>query len=215
MKHGNRKQVLLAVLFLVVFVLWTVLVCWVDVQPIGPGGSAVGFGTLNSYVHDLTGVHMGLYVLTDWLSLIPLGIVAGFALLGLTQWIRRKRLRRVDADILILGGFYVTVMALFLLFEELEINYRPILIQGTLEASYPSSTTMLVLCVMPTAMMQLRGRMGNSRGKRLLSVGMSLFTAFMVAARLISGVHWVTDIVGSVLLSAGLVLLYRSMVPDR
>ena len=158
---------------------------------------------------------MGLYVLTDWLSLIPLGIVAGFALLGLSQWARRKRLRKVDRDILILGGFYVTVMALFLLFEELEINYRPILIQGTLEASYPSSTTMLVLCVMPTAMMQLRGRMGNSRGKRLLSVGMSLFTAFMVAARLISGVHWVTDIVGSVLMSSGLVLLYRSMVPDR
>ena len=36
------------------------------------------------------------------------------------------------------------------------------------------------------------------------------FSAFMVIGRLISGVHWATDIIGSILLSAGLFMLYRS-----
>ena len=113
----------------------------------------MGFGAINGGFHKLIGVHWHLYTLTDWLSLIPALFVAGFSFLGAAQWIRRKHLLQVDRNILILGGFYLTVLAVYLLFEEIVINYRPILIDGVMEASYPSSTTVLVLCVMPAAAM--------------------------------------------------------------
>lgn len=196
---------------LAAFVLWTAAVCLVDVQPIGPQESAVGFAAINGAFHAITGVHMALYNITDILSVIPLGCVAAFGLLGLVQWIRRKNLRKVDGDILVLGGFYIVVLAFFCLFEVLDINYRPVLIEGVLEASYPSSTTMLALCVMPSVMLQLRRRMKNGAAKRCTQAALFVFTAFLVIGRLVSGVHWLTDIIGGVLLSAGLVLLYDSI----
>lgn len=194
------------------FALWTAAVGFVDVQAIGPQGSAVGFATLNGFFHNLTGVHMSLYLITDWLSLIPLGFVPGFALLGLVQWIKRRKLLRVDYSILVLGGFYVVVMAVFVLFELFVVNYRPVLIGGQLEASYPSSTTMLVMCVMPTAMMQLNARLRNQALRRCVTFSMATFMVFMVIGRLVSGVHWLTDIVGGALLSAGLVMMYRAFL---
>ena len=208
MRNKNRKKFYGAVCLLLAFGLWTTALCAVDVQPIGPMGSGVGFAAMNGWFHALTGVHMFLYVLTDWLSLIPLGFVMGFALLGLGQWVQRKHLFKVDRSILVLGGFYAVVMAAFLFFEKCVVNFRPVLIEGTLEASYPSSTTMLVMCVMPTAIMQINERVENRRVRKFAVWGRRAFTVFMVVGRLYSGVHWVSDIIGGALLSAGLVLLY-------
>ena len=197
---------------LAAFVLWTVCVRFVDVGAIGPQGTSVGFAALNGSVHSFTGVNMSLYVITDWLGLVPVGVAFGFAVLGLAQWIKRKSILRVDRSILVLGGFYVAVMAAYFLFEMVVINYRPTLIDGYLEASYPSSTTMLVMCVMPTAMMQLRTRVKNAVFRRSLMIVIGAFIAFMVVGRLVSGVHWVTDIIGGALVSIGLVLIYRAIV---
>ena len=211
LKKEIQKSFCMAIALLTAFALWTAALLLIDVRAIGPDGSSVGFASLNRYVHELSGVHMRLYVITDCLSLLPLAFMLGFALLGLTQWIRRKQLGRVDLSILILGGFYFAVMAAYLFFEAFAVNYRPILINGCLEASYPSSTTMLVICVMATAVMQLNERIGNERLRRCLSLAITVFSLFMVMARLVSGVHWFTDIVGAALLSAGLVTLYRAL----
>ncbi len=211
MKKTKGKLLGIAGMLLTAFVLWTLAVQYIDVQAIGPNGSSVGFAGLNGWVHDLTGVHMGLYVLTDWLGLVPMGFVLGFAVLGLVQWMRRRKLFRVDHDILVLGGFYLLVLILYLVFETVAVNARPVLIDGRLEASYPSSTTMLVLCVMPTAMMQLRARIRNTKVRTIVLTILAVFTACMVVGRLIAGVHWFTDIIGGVLLSAGLVVLYRAV----
>ena len=211
MKKETKKNFGIAAILLGAFVVWTAAVRLVDVQPIGPQGSAVGFATINGWVHDLTGVHMALYTVTDWLGLVPIGVAMGFALLGLIQWIKRKHLRQVDFSILVLGGFYLLVMAAYVLFEVFVINYRPVLINGCLEASYPSSTTMLVLCVMPTTLMQLNARIKNQTLKRWVGFGITAFILFMVIGRLLSGVHWFTDIIGGALLSAGLVMLYYSI----
>ena len=211
MEKKNKKALVCGASLLIAFVLWTVLVCLVDVQAIGPEGSSVGFGTLNGYVHDLTGVNMSLYVITDWLGLVPIGIAFGFAVLGLVQLIKRKSLLKVDQSILTLGVFYIVVMAVYILFEIVVINYRPTLIDGYLEASYPSSTTILVMCVMPTAMMQLRTRIKNDLFRRCVMLTITVFIIFMVIGRLVSGVHWITDIIGGALLSTAIVLMYYSI----
>lgn len=194
---------------LTAFVLWTVAVQFIDVRTIGPNGSSVGFATINGFVHKLTGVHMSLYNVTDWLGLVPIFVAMGFALFGFAQWIKRKHLSKVDYSIFVLGGFYIAVMAVYILFEMITVNYRPVLINGILEKSYPSSTTLIVMCVMPTAIMQFNSRIKNTALKKTMSFLITAFIVFMVIGRLVSGVHWFTDIIGGALLSAGLVALYR------
>ena len=206
----NKRKLYLSLAFLAAFALWTLAVSTLDVQAIGPGGSVVGFATLNGFFHRLTGVHMGLYTLTDWLGLVPVAFGFGFAVLGLVQWITRKHFLKVDKSILVLGIFYILVLAAYLLFERYAVNYRPVLIGGFLEASYPSSTTLLVLCVMPTALLQLLSRIKHATLRTCISVGITAFAVFMVVGRLLSGVHWLTDIMGGILLAAGLVLLYET-----
>ena len=197
---------------LAAFVMWTLAICFVDVRAIGPKGSYVGFAVINDFVHTLTGVHLSLYNITDWLGLVPILVCMGFGILGLVQWIKRKSISKVDYDILVLGGFYTVTIAVYLFFESVVINYRPVLINGFLEASYPSSTTMLVTCVMPAAIMQFKSRIKNKVIGNIIVVTIIAFTAFMVIGRLISGVHWFTDIVGGALLSAGLVTMYRAVI---
>lgn len=215
MKRRDGRELWIAAGLLGAFLLWTAAVCVVDVQAIGPRGSNVGFAGLNGFIHDLTGVHMALYTITDWLSLIPVAFALGFAGLGLEQWIRRKNIWKVDFSILALGGFYIVVMAVYLLFEFVVINYRPVLIEGVLEASYPSSTTVLVMCVMLTAKLQLHGRIKTPVIRLGVEVLIYAFVLFMVVARLMSGIHWLTDIIGGVLLSTGLVLLYDVIAKVR
>ncbi|MBQ6899352.1 MAG: phosphatase PAP2 family protein [Firmicutes bacterium] len=212
MKKENQRNFCIAICMLLAFLLWTIAIQFVDVQAIGPQESTVGLATINQFVHNLTGVHMPLYTITDWLELVPLMFVMGFGTLGLVQWIKRKNLLKVDYSILVLGGFYIVVMAAYVLFEVFIVNYRPVLIDGILEASYPSSTTMLVMCVMPTAIMQLNTRIKSDVLKRCVSSSITIFVVFMVIGRLVSGVHWFSDIVGGALLSAGLVLMYRAII---
>ena len=208
MEKKNKKRLVLGASLVVAFVLWTILVCFVDVRAIGPEGSSVGFATLNGFVHELTGVNWILYTVTDWLGIVPIAVALGFAILGLVQLIKRKSLWKVEHSILVLGVFYIVVMAVYIFFEVVAINYRPTLIDGYLEASYPSSTTMLVMCVMPTAAMQLNARIKNTVLRRFVVIAIVVFTAFMVIGRLVSGVHWITDIIGGALLSVGLVTIY-------
>ena len=212
MKKKNLKSLYASIFMLGAFVLWTIAVRFIDVRAIGPDGSSVGFATVNAFFHKLTGVHMSLYTVTDWLGLVPIAVAMGFGLFGLGQWIKRKSLLWVDYSILVLGGFYIVTMAVYILFEVIVINYRPVLIGGYLEVSYPSSTTLLVLCVMPTAIMQFNTRIKNAIIRWCVVILITVFVAFMVIGRLVSGVHWFTDIVGAALLSACLVMLYKSVI---
>ena len=208
MKKKSQKSFVVAVCMFAAFVLWTVLVKCIGVQAIGPLASSVGFAGLNGFIHDLTGANMTLYNITDWLGLVPFAVAAGFGILGLVQWIRRKSLLKVDGSILVRGVFYIVVIAVYLLFECVVINYRPVLINGVLEVSYPSSTTMLVMTVMPTALMQWNQRIKTTVLRRSVLVATVAFIVFMVIGRLLSGVHWITDILGGAMLSISLVSAY-------
>lgn len=208
MKKKNQRNLWITVGLFAAFVLWTVLITFVDVQPIGPEGSEVGFASLNGFVHELLGEHMLLYMITDWLSLVPLFVVLFFGGMGFVQLVKRKSLLKVDRSILLLGIFYLLVAAAYVLFEVVTINYRPVLINGYLEGSYPSSTTMLVMCVMLTAAALFRRLIPNDVVGKIVSGVNVVFTVFMVGGRLLSGVHWFTDIVGAMLLSGGLIMAY-------
>lgn len=193
---------------LVIFALWTAAVRLVDVQAAGPEGAMVGFAALNQWFHHMTGVNWKLYNATDWLSVVPFGLMLGFALLGLKQWIERKQIRMVDRNLLCLGGMYAVMFVIYAAFEMFVVNCRPVLIKGALEASYPSSTTLLVICVISTAILQCKQRISHFIMRRFTTIALGAFGIFMLVGRVISGVHWITDIIGAALLGSGLVLLY-------
>ena len=212
MKKNERKNLLIGSIFIAMFAVWTVLILTVDVQPLGQNGTSIGFATFNCWFHHFTGVNMVIYTITDWMGLVPVAICLSFAGIGLVQLIKRRSLFRVDADIMILGVYFVIVFLAYAIFEMIPINYRPILIAGIMEASYPSSTTLLVLSVMPALIEQIQRRLSDIRVKRIITIAAIAFSVFMVTGRLISGVHWFTDIVGGELLSVGLFKLYKAAV---
>lgn len=212
LKTNGKKCLIAGGCLLLVFTLWTLLIQCIDVRVAGPKETSVGFACLNLWIHRLTGVHMGLYTLTDWLGLVPVFVCMFFCMLGFLQLIKRRSLFMVDADLIMLGGYYIIVIIGYLVFEMIPVNFRPVLINGLLEASYPSSTTLLVLCVMPTLAFQAERRLKKQFSRGLVRLFVIFFSVFMVIGRLVAGVHWLTDIVGAVFLSAGLYLLYRGAV---
>ena len=212
MQSKVKRNLLTGVMLIIAFVLWTIFVKTVDVKPLGVKGTDIGFATINTWLHSLTGANMALYNITDWLGLVPVFVCMLFGCIGFIQLVKKKSLLKVDFDIIILGAYYVIVILCYLIFEMIPINYRPILINGVMECSYPSSTTLLVLGVMPTLIFQAKIRVKNTVIKNIITAITVIFTVFMVVGRLISGVHWVSDIVGSVILSAGLYMIYKSIV---
>ena len=208
----DKKLFSVGLILIAVFIFWTILILTVDVQPVGVNGTVVGFATLNCSFHNLTGVNMSVYHITDWLGLVPLFCCMIYGSVGFVQLIKRKNLLKVDIDILLLGVYYLIVIFGYLIFEMIPINYRPILIDGIMEASYPSSTTLLVSSVMPTVIFQIDRRIKNMVVRRIITPSTILFSLFMLIGRTIAGVHWLTDIIGSVILAMGLYLIYYSSV---
>lgn len=211
MKKNVKKQIIIGILFFILFVLYTVSLTLIDRQPIGPGGSIVGYATVNGMFRSFVGVNMTLYHITDWLGLVVILLIIPFALKGLAQLISRRSLSKVDGDILLLGAYYVCTCCFYILFEVLVINHRPVLINGFLEASYPSSTTMLAMSIIPSVIVQMERIISNRAIRTIAVIVCVCLKSFMVIGRLFSGVHWLTDIVGGALLSASFFIIYHAL----
>lgn len=196
--------------FILAFIVFTILTKRVDLQPIGPEDSVIGFANLNAYIKDVMGYHKAIYNVTQITGYLALLVVAGFGLLGLMQLVKSKKLTGVDSDIYLLGGYYVVVLFIYALFEKVVINYRPIIVdvEEGLEASYPSSHTVLAICVFATAILQMEKRIEDRVKRRVVQNILGALLAITLIGRLLSGVHWFTDICGGVLISLGLVLMY-------
>lgn len=212
MKKRINLNFILSALFLLLFILFTASVKIYDVKPVGPENSMIGYSSLNMAVFNKYGENPFLYTVTEIFGYIALLTAAGFGLVGLLQLIRRRSIKKVDSSILLLGAFYVIVMGFYGLFEVFIINYRPVLVDGVLEASYPSSHTMLVICIMATAIMQYNQRIKSPVTKVLADSICVIIIGVTIVGRLLSGVHWFTDIIGSVILSTSLIIFYYSFV---
>ena len=212
MKKENKHTFFITVLLCISSVIFTLLTKLADVQPIGPQKSEIGFAAVNGFIHNLFGVNMIWYHITDWLGLIPVFTTFVFFAVGVAQLIRRKSLFKVDKSIIILGIFYILVIAVYLFFESYIINYRPVLMNGRLEASYPSSHTLMTICLMSVCIDQCSRLIRSKKINTAVKIISYAIIAVTIIGRLISGVHWFTDIIGGILISLTLVSLYHSAI---
>lgn len=211
----KRKIYLTATIALFgLFFLFTALVMTVDVQPIGPNGSTVGLASINGAFRDALGTTESYnelwYNISELAGLIPLATAGCFAIFGLCQAIKRKSLFKVDSHLFVLAGFYAALLLAYVGFEIIEINFRPVLIEGELEASYPSSHTMLSIGIMTTAIFELHELIKNKKALLIIFDVVCIAVALTVLlGRLLSGVHWLTDIIAGILIVSALICLYR------
>ena len=212
MKMKRKKHLILGTVLLLCFIAFTLLVRIVDVQPIGPERTSVGFAVFNGWVHEGIGVHLWWCKLTDWLGLLFVTVGFGFAVVGAVQLFKRHNIGKVDREILWLGVLYIVMGMCYILFEKFPVNYRPIILDNSLKSSYPSSHTILSLCVMLTATLQFERLLrGKKRLRRWTESACVILLIVTVMGRVIAGVHWATDILGGMLLALALVELYRGV----
>ena len=209
--NSKKRNFLISSILILVAIGFTILVKVVDVKQVGVNETYIGFATINQFVFKSIGVNMIWYHITDWLGLVPVFLAIAYALIGLIQLIKRKSLFKVDKEIIILGIFYIIVIALYLFFEKVIVNYRPILMNGFIEASYPSSHTLMTICLCGSSIIVNRNLFNNKITKflNILSIAIVLIT---IIGRLISGVHWFTDIIGGIFISIALLMTLYSTI---
>lgn len=204
----NKKNIIIAGSLTLASIIYTLLVKFVDVKAIGPNGSEVGFAWLNKIFHNLLGEHMVIYKISEVLGYVVMLLVVIYGCIGLYQLIKRKSLLKVDKEIIKLGVFYVLMLVVYVLFEKIEINYRPVLMDGVLEASYPSSHTILALCICFSSLITSKKYFNKLYVKKINLITIIL-TGLVLLLRTISGVHWISDIIGGIIISLTLVSYYQ------
>lgn len=207
----RKKNIIISIVLIILSVLFTELVKNIDVKPIGPNESLVGFADINRLFHNLIGSNMIIYKITEFLGYIPIVMALVYVFIGLKELIERKSLLKVDREIYILALFYVLVVGVYVFFEKFIVNYRPILIDGVLEASYPSSHTLMSICLCGSSIIINKKIFKNKFGdvENILSV---ILILLIVIGRIISGVHWFTDILGGIIISSALLVVFYSVI---
>lgn len=207
----KKRNILISIFLILLAILFTFLVKVVDVKQIGVNNSSIGFSSVNQFVFNILGVNTIWYNITDWLGIVSILMVIIYAIIGFVQLIKRKNILKVDKEILILGLFYVAVIILYLFFEKVIINYRPILTDGLMEASYPSSHTLMVLCVCGSSII-INRKLFNNKFTKIMNVMLFIIMIITAVGRLLSGVHWFTDILGGIFISMALLMSFYSVI---
>ncbi len=212
MKKRAARNFLWAGVFLFLFLLLTVLLKFADLQPIGPLGSYVGLASINGAIFETVGINPIWDKISDIVMVFSLVIAAALGCLGIWQWISRRSLKKVDFDLFFLAGFYVSLGIVYVLFENIVINYRPVLEEGELVASYPSSHTVLVCGILLTAAFQVRKRIRSKPLSVALTAALFALVLLTAVSRILAGVHWYTDVLGAILLAGSLSFAYFGAV---
>ena len=206
-----KKKAIISSILVLAAIIFTILVKTIDVQNVGINNTAIGFASINKNIFETIGENSMFYKISEILGYFALALVGCYALIGLYQLIKRKSLLKVDKEILALGCFYIVVLGLYFLFDKLCINYRPVLEDGKLEASFPSSHTMLAICVCISAIW-INRRLFKSDMTKIFNIILLLVVVGTAFARLLSGVHWFTDIIGGIIISSALLMIFNTIL---
>ena len=212
MEKNSKNYFRFAIEMSILTLAYTVLLKKFDVQPVGPNGSSVGLSAVNSFLSGVFKYNEKWYNITQFMGYVAIGVCLLFGLIGLIQLIQRKSLAKVDRTIIVMGIFYIFVFGLYIFFNKFALNYRPVLLDEGLEPSFPSSHTLLVCSVMGMAIVAFDTVIKNLGLRVIADLACWAAILIMVIGRLLSGVHWVSDIFAGVLFSVTIVAYYHAIV---
>ena len=196
-----KKYICISIILFVVSIIFTLMVKNIDVNAIGPEGSSVGFSTINQKVHDTFNYNEKWYKISKYCGMIPIMLACFYVGRGIKQLIQKKSLKNVDKRLYALGALYILFVLVYFFFEKVIINYRPILEDGKLEASYPSTHTLLAICLCGSSILISKYFIDNKIVKNVLNIFTIIIMIIIVVGRIFSGVHWFTDIIGGIIIS--------------
>lgn len=210
----KKKNLYISIFLIFLSVLFTILVKVIDVKPIGPNNSKVGFSFINEFFHKSIGVNMVWYKITYILGIIIILIAVSYALIGIIQLLKRKSIKKVDREIILLGIFYIVIAVIYVFFEKFIVNYRPILMEDVLSASYPSSHTLLAICICVSSIM-VNNKIFKNEFTNSFNVILFILLLVVVIGRFISGVHWASDIIGGMIISSSLLMSFYTVLDKK
>ena len=208
MNNSIKKLKLATIISFIIFVVYTLAIKFVLVAPIGPNDTNVGLAPLNKAVDDMLGLNMTIDKFTDIFLYAAILLAFCLGLYALRQAIEGKSLMKIDKGVFWTLLFYVMVIVVYCMFELIKINYRPVIIEGELEYSYPSSHTMIILCILVPMMFQTSRLLKNKTMIIIAKIVCIIMMFLTVGGRILSGMHWFTDIVGGILISVCLIFVY-------
>lgn len=221
--NKTKNNYLLSFILLVIFIVFTILVTKVDVKTVEVKPvddvqaqetltSEVGFATLNQAFANKVGFNETFYKISKYAGYLALILVAFYGFTGLIELLQKKSLKGVNKVLYALAAFYVCVAIVYVLFEVVVINYRPVDLGEGLEASFPSSHTILALCVCGSSLVASKYIIKKENFKKCLNIISWIVMILVVCTRLLSGVHWITDIFGGILISLFMIQAFSCVV---
>lgn len=222
-KKKYKRNAMIWTVFAIAYCFVTRLV---DVGIAGETQTEVGCVTINGKLYELLGSFNPMaYKISEILGYLMILICAIYGLIGLVQWIKRKNMLKVDAEILCTGVLFSVTIGLYVLFNKVAITYRPIIVPGedALEASFPSSHSTLAIVVMLATVNLankymskkiLVGESTSSKGNKASILYIVKIIAYALALalpiiRFESGVHWITDIIAGIFIACALIAWYK------
>lgn len=212
MKNKNQNNLINFATYLISFIVFTIIIKTIDVKSIGPENSSIGLASINNGFHNFLDYNELFYNISKYLGYLSFIIILFYAFIGLKELINKKSIFKVNNKLLLLGAFYILVLAVYFLFEKVIINYRPVLENGVLEASYPSSHTILSICVCLSSIIISKYIFKNKEFVKIFNIVSFILMTLIVITRLLSGVHWLTDIIGGILISLSLIYLFEYFI---
>ena len=208
----KKRSVIISIVLITLCILYTIVVKEVNVSAIGPNESKVGLSCINDFFKDIIGVNKGFYTITNFMDIVLVLIPAIYGVIGLGQLIKRKNLMKGDRELYVLAIFYSIVVLTYVCFEHITINYRPVLINGELDLSYPSSHTLAAICICGSSII-INFKLFKDKGIFKCITLLSTISMFiLILGRLLSGYHWFTDIIGGILIASTLLYIFNSML---
>lgn len=229
--NQKKKNFITPIALFVTFIVFTLLVIFVDVQAVGPQSSSVGLATINKGFHDIigsafhlydpsleTGYSTLLYSITKYTGYLCILLAFAFAVYALyKEYSSKKDIKKIKRSTLGLFPYFIVLGILYVLFEIIVINYRPVIVDVAdgLEASYPSSHTLLATGLMLAIVSNAHRVIKNALWEKIVVISMTVISCITILGRLFCGVHWLTDIIAALILGNAAFSLYKALVSKK
>jgi undecaprenyl-diphosphatase len=199
------------------FFVFLCMIFWVkflDVAAIGPENTSIGFSTINWWLHNLTGVNMTWYKVSNITGYLAIAFALAVWIIAIIQLIKRKSFAKIDKEIAWASILYIVLALVYFFFKVVVINYRPIIMPGDLhvEGSFPSSHTLFAWTIYTSLIFLIKKYVTKKNLKVILEILVWLIIAVTLVGRILSGAHWGTDILGGILIGNALVIGYSAIL---